>query len=132
MKENEISREIVGAAMKIHKILGPGLLESVYEIVLTHELKLRGLSVERQVPVRIRYEGLSLDDAFRADVVVNNCVLVEIKSVERLSPAHHKQTLTYVKLSDMKLGLLLINFGAAYLKDGLSRLINGNIESMSI
>lgn len=124
MTENEISKVVVDAAYRIHVALGPGLLESIYEVVLCHELKKRGLRVERQVPVPIEYDGIRFDEGFRADIVVEGKVVLELKSVENLAPVHHKQTLTYVRLTDKRLGLL-INFGEARIKDGISRIVNG-------
>ena len=124
MTENEIAREIVDASMKVHRALGPGLLESVYEIVLAHELGQRGLEVTRQVPVAVRYENIQIDGGFRADLIVEDKVIVELKSVEKVAPVHKKQTLTYIRLANLRLGLL-INFGAALLKDGITRLVNG-------
>ena len=121
---NEISGIIVDAAFKIHTTLGPGLLESVYEAVLEKELLRRGLRVRRQVSVPIRYDGLEFDEGFRADLLVEECIVVELKSVEQLHPVHAKQVLTYCKLLDYRLGLLL-NFGAALIKDGIKRIANG-------
>jgi len=123
MTENEIAQVIVDAALKVHKALGPGLLESVYERVLFHELRKRGLEVKTQVPVPIIYESMVFDDTFRADLIVENKVIVELKSVENVQPVHKKQLLTYLRLADKQLGLL-INFGAALLKDGVSRVVN--------
>ncbi|MCI0749432.1 MAG: GxxExxY protein [Nevskiales bacterium] len=122
--ENEISKEIVDAALKIHRQFGPGLLESVYEALLGRELELRQLSVQRQSVIPIEYEGLKLSEAFRADLIVEKKVLVELKSVEKLMPVHGKQVLTYLRLADLKLGLL-VNFGEAYLRDGITRVVNG-------
>jgi GxxExxY protein len=127
MKINEISGIIVDAAFKIHSALGPGLLESVYEVVLHRELIHRGLKVKRQVPVPIRYEDLTFDEGFRADLIVEDCIVVELKSVEQLAAVHSKQTLTYCRLMDYRLGLL-INFGGALIKDGIKRIINGTIQ----
>ncbi len=124
MDENEIAREIVDAAFHIHKGLGPGLLESVYETVLCAELERRGLVVIRQQPVPIRYGVLTFDEGFRADLFVNDKVIIELKSVEKIIPVHKKQLLTYLRLADKRLGLL-INFGSALLKDGISRVVNG-------
>jgi GxxExxY protein len=124
MSENEIGKVLVDAAVKIHSALGPGLLESVYEVVLAKELESRGLSVQRQVPVKIEYEGLKFDEGFRADLIIENKVLVELKSVEQLSSVHHKQLLTYLKLKKLKLGYLM-NFGAGLMKDGIKRIVNG-------
>jgi GxxExxY protein len=126
MDENEISKQVVDASLKIHRALGPGLLESVYEAVLAHELKERGLEVVRQAPIGIRYEGVVLDEAFRADLLVNGKVVVELKSIEKLGAVHSKQVLTYLKVGGFKLGLLL-NFGSTFLRDGIERLINGKL-----
>jgi GxxExxY protein len=126
MKESELATKILDGAFAIHRALGPGLLESVYEVLLAHELKKRGLAVERQKPIRIRYDGLVFDEGFRADLVVESLVIVELKSVEALSPVHAKQVLTQLRVSGLKLGLL-INFGEAHLKNGIKRLINGEL-----
>lgn len=124
MNENEISKALVDAALKVHKALGPGLLESVYEVVLAHELRSRGLKVQRQLSIPIRYENIHFDEGFRADLVVEQKVIVEIKSIERTSRVHKKQVLTYLRLADMRLGLL-INFGSELIRDGITRLVNG-------
>jgi GxxExxY protein len=124
MTENEIAKEIVDAAFQIHKRLGPGLLESVYEIVLAHELKKRGFRVKRQVPVAIVYDDIKFDEGFRADLIIKDKVIVELKSVENVIPVHKKQLLTYLRLADKRLGLL-INFGAELIRDGISRVVNG-------
>ena len=124
MTENEIAREVVDAAVKLHSKLGPGLLESVYETVLARELERRGLRVERQVPIPIEYDGLRFDEGFRADIIVAGKVILELKSVEQLSKVHHKQLFTYLKLADKRLGLLL-NFGADLMKAGIKRIANG-------
>lgn len=124
MNENQIAREVVDAAVKVHSTLGPGLLESVYEVVLAHELESRGLRVARQVPIPIEYEGLKFDEGFRADIIVEGKVILELKSVEQLARVHPKQLLTYLKLADKRLGLLL-NFGAALMKEGIKRIANG-------
>lgn len=124
MTENEIARIIVDVAYKIHTRLGPGLLESVYEIILVHELQKHNLNVERQKPVSIVYDGITFDEGFRADVIVEDKVIVELKSVEAVSKAHKKQLLTYLRLSDKRLGLL-VNFSAALIKDGIFRIVNG-------
>ena len=124
MTENEIAKIIVDSAFQIHKRLGPGLLESVYEIVLAHVLKKRGLKVERQVPVAIVFDGIKFDEGFRADLIVDEKVIVELKSVENIVPVHKKQLLTYLRLSDKRLGLL-INFGSELIRDGISRVVNG-------
>jgi GxxExxY protein len=123
-RENEIAAQVVDAAVRIHKELGPGLLESVYEAVLAHELSARGLRVARQVSIPIRFEGLTFDEGFRADLLVENLVIVELKSVQALSDVHRKQTLTYVRLARLRLGLLL-NFGGALMKDGIVRIAHG-------
>jgi GxxExxY protein len=122
--ENEIAREIVDAAFHLHKALGPGLLETVYEVVLGRELEKRGLRVARQQPVSISFNGLQFDEGFRADLIVENKVIVELKSVEQIAPVHKKQLLTYLRLTDKRLGLL-INFGSVVIKEGISRIANG-------
>ena len=127
MNENQIAKVIVNAAYQIHTKLGPGLLETVYQVVLAHELRKQGLSVEREVPVPIFYDGLRFDEGFRADLIVNDKVIVELKSIETLHPVHAKQVLTQIRLSNRKLGLL-INFGEELIKNGIRRLINGTIE----
>lgn len=124
MSENEISKIIVDAAFKIHTRLGPGLLESVYEVVLAHELAKRGLRVVRKKPVPIVYDDLKFDEGFRADMIVEDKVVVELKSVETIARVHKKQVLTYLRLTNLKLGLL-INFGDELIKDGVSRIANG-------
>jgi len=124
MEENEIGKTVVDAAVKVHSALGPGLLESVYEAVLARELERRGLSVARQVAVPIEYEGMKFDEGFRADIIVEGKVIIELKSVEQMSKVHHKQLFTYLKLKELKLGYLL-NFGAPLMKDGIKRMING-------
>ena len=124
MTENEISKVILDSACSVHKELGPGLLESVYEIVLAYELQQRGLRVNRQVPVTIHYRDMTFDAAFRADLVVEEKVIVELKSVEQISEVHKKQVQTYLRLKGCKLGFLL-NFGAALMKRGIVRVVNG-------
>jgi GxxExxY protein len=124
MTENEISKVILDSAIAVHKELGPGLLESVYEVVLAYEVQQRGLLVERQVPIPIRYKDMKFDEAFRADLVVDEKVIVELKSVERVSEAHKKQVQTYLRLTGCKLGFLL-NFGEALMKRGITRVVNG-------
>ena len=131
MTENEIGRIVVDAALKVHRALGPGLLESVYEVVLAHELKRRGLTVERQVSVPIEYDGLKFDEGFRADMIVGGKVVLELKSVERVIPAHKKQIQTYLRLMGKKLGFLL-NFGEALMKDGITRAVNGLEDDVSV
>ena len=124
MNENAIAREIVDAAFRIHTTLGPGLLESVYETILSYELTRRGLQVARQQAIPIIYESVRMDEGFRADLIVNDKVIVEIKSVEALGHIHKKQLLTYLRLADKRLGLL-INFNTALIKDGITRIANG-------
>ena len=123
MHENEIARLIVDAAYQIHTALGPGLLESVYEVVLASELEKRGLTVTRQAPVPLIYKEMSFDEGFHADLLVHGKVIVELKSIEKVAPVHKKQLLTYLRLSDKRLGLL-INFGEALIKDGITRIVN--------
>ena len=124
MTENEIGTIIVNAAIVVHRQLGPGLLESVYEIVLAYELQQRGLGVNRQMPIPIRYQDMTFDEAFRADLLVAEKVIVELKSVEQVSEAHKKQVQTYLRLTGCKLGFLL-NFGEALMKRGITRVVNG-------
>lgn len=123
MELDNVTGQIVDAAYKIHVELGPGLLESVYEAVLAKELGNRGLHVERQLPVNFQFNGLSFDDGFRMDLYVERSVVVELKSLECLASVHYKQLLTYLRLIDARVGLL-INFGAATLKEGLHRVVN--------
>lgn len=118
-----LTGNILEAAFRIHTKLGPGLLESVYETVLARDLALKGLAVERQKPISFDFEGLWFEDAFRVDLLVERTVVVEIKSVTALAAAHEKQLLTYLRLLDCRVGLLL-NFGAAHLRDGLKRIVN--------
>ena len=124
MTENAIAKEIVDAAFRIHTTLGPGLLESVYDTVLAYELGRRGLRTVRQQPIPVVYEEVRIDTGFRADLVVEDKVIVEIKSVEFIAPVHKKQLLTYLRLADKRLGLL-INFQVALIKDGITRIVNG-------
>jgi GxxExxY protein len=124
MTENELAKVIVDCDYKVHTTLGPGLLESVYEAALAYELGKRGLQVERQKPLPVVYENVRLEEGFRADLVVSGMVIVELKSVEEVAPVHKKQLLTYLRLADRRLGLL-INFGAAKIRDGISRIVNG-------
>ena len=123
-EENVLSRKILDAAFKVHTTLGPGIFESVYESLLCYELSKMNIATERQVTVPVRYDGLLFDEGFRADVIVGGIVLVELKSIEKLAEVHKKQTLTYLKLTGLRLGLL-INFGSAQLKDGIVRIANG-------
>jgi GxxExxY protein len=124
MTENDIAKQVVDAAYKIHARFGPGLLESAYQAMLVHDLRKRGLHVECEQPIPLIYDGVEIEVGFRADMVVERRVIVELKSVETTLPVHKKQVITYLKLADMRLGLL-INFGAAYIKDGIVRLVNG-------
>ncbi|MDF7801202.1 GxxExxY protein [Pontiellaceae bacterium B1224] len=124
MTENDIAKEVVDAAFAIHSKLGPGLLESVYEILLADELIRRGLSVQQQVPIQIEYNGREFPEAFRDDLIVNELVIIELKSVEEVRPVYKKQLLTYLRLTKLKLGLL-INFGENLIKDGITRVANG-------
>lgn len=123
MTENEVGTQVLAAAIDVHRELGPGLLESVYEIVLAGELINRGFSVARQVRVPIRYKDMHFEEAFRADLIVEGKVLLELKSVEYVIPAHKKQVQTYLRLTGIKLGYLL-NFGEAILKHGITRCVN--------
>ncbi len=124
MTENEIAKQVVDAAYHVHTRLGPGLLESVYEVVLAHELKKRGLNVAWQLPIPIRYDSITFDKGFRADVMVDDKVILELKSVESVAKVHKKQLLTYLRLTDKRLGLL-INFGEELIRDRISRIVNG-------
>lgn len=123
MTENEIGELLIGTAISLHRELGPGLMETVYEVILSDQLRRKGLAVQRQVPVPIEYQGIRFDEGFRADLVIGGKVIVEIKCVERLSNAHKKQLLTYLRLTDSRLGYLL-NFSAAVMKDGITRVVN--------
>ncbi len=123
MDENEIGTVLLNIAIEVHRELGPGLLESVYEVVLAHELRKRGLVVHRQVPVPISYRGLIFEEGFRADLIIEDKVIVEVKCVERLHNAHRKQVLTYLRLTNRPLGYLL-NFSAIALRDGMTRIVN--------
>ena len=122
-EENRISREVVDAALKLHRHFEPGIYESVYEPVLVYELTKRNLTTRQQTPVPLVYEGLTFDVGFKTDVVVNDLVILELKSVEKLEPVHFKQLLTYLRLTRLRLGLL-INFGENLLKDGIHRVVN--------
>ena len=123
MDINELSSKIIGAAIEVHKILGPGLLESTYEECLYHELTLQGLSFEKQKPLPVKYKGNLLDCGYRLDIVVENEIVVELKSCEKIEPIHKAQLLTYLKLSGLQLGLLL-NFNSPVMRDGIIRLVN--------
>lgn len=124
MNENQISKTIVDCCYKVHKTIGPGLLESVYLEILTYELKKTGLKCEKEVGIPVRYEDVTLDLGFRADLIVDNLVIVELKAVEKVLPVHKEQLMTYLKLTGMKLGLL-VNFNVSLVKDGIERVVNG-------
>jgi GxxExxY protein len=126
MHENDIGTVIVDCAVQLHRALGPGLLESVYEATLARELEKRGLAVERQAAVAINYDGLQFGEGFRADLIIEGKVIVELKSVETVHPAHKKQLLTYLRMTGLKLGYLL-NFGVPLMKDGITRTIHGRL-----
>jgi len=130
MEIEEIAREVVDCGYRMHTSLGPGLLESVYEVVLAKLLTQRGLFVERQKPVPIIFEGLQFDEGFRADLLVDEKLLIELKSVETLAPVHSKQVLTYPRLLNLPLGMLM-NFGAATFKDGIKRIVNNHSDFAS-
>jgi GxxExxY protein len=123
MNENDISYQIIGAALKVHRRVGPGLLESAYESALVFELKQLNLDAEQQVTLPFYYEDVKLEAGYRIDIMVNKLVIVEIKSVENLMPVHYSQVLTYLRLTNIKLGLL-INFNTVILKDGIHRVVN--------
>jgi len=124
MELNEISGQIVDAAMKVHTALGPGLLENAYEACLEHELGKRGLRVKRQVLLPVVYDGVQIDLGYRLDLLVEDTVIVELKAADRIAPIHEAQLLSYLRLSGKKLGLL-INFNVLHLKDGIRRMVNG-------
>ncbi|MBT1698691.1 GxxExxY protein [Fulvivirgaceae bacterium PWU4] len=123
MTEDELSYKVIGIALELHKKVGPGLLESAYESALAYDLIEGGLSIQRQVPMPFIYKELKMDIGYRVDIIVNDKLIIEIKSVEMLEPVHHAQVLTYLKLSGMKLGLL-INFNTKMLKSGIHRIVN--------
>jgi GxxExxY protein len=124
---NELTDAIIGAAMEVHRIFGPGLLESTYEMCLCRELAIRGIPFERQVPIPVEYKGVKLDCGYRADIVVDGAILVEIKAIDALLPIHDAQLLSYLKLGGWKIGLL-INFNVELLKNGLRRRVLGLVE----
>lgn len=124
MDENEIGKIAVDSAVQIHRELGPGLLETVYEIVLAKELERRGLKIKRQVFVPIVYRDIRFDEGFRADIIVEDKVILELKSLDQIAKVHSKQVLTYLRLTGLRLGFLL-NFGSPLMKDGISRVVNG-------
>lgn len=123
MTEDEIGKRVVDGALQIHRAVGSGLLETVYEAILAYELRRKGLQVERQIAVPLTYEGLKFDEGFRVDLMIENKVIVELKCVEMLNNAHKKQLLTYLRLADKRLGYLL-NFGDVLMKDGITRIVN--------
>lgn len=123
MSENEISKILVDIFIKVHSQLGPGLLESVYEEVICYELEKRGLNYKRQHGISVIYNDIKMEMGFRADIIVEDLVIIEIKSIEMLAPVHHKQLLTYLKLTSVKLGLL-VNFNVSLVKDGIVRIVN--------
>ena len=123
MTENEIGKIVVDSAIKIHKALGPGLLEGAYEACLTHELRMRGLDVQSQVGLPIKYEDVTLDVGYRIDILIEGKVILELKAVEKLLPIHEAQLLSYLKLSNCRLGFLL-NFNVFKMKDGIRRMVN--------
>lgn len=127
MTENEIGTLVVESAVRIHRDVGPGLYENVYEVLLAHLLGKEGLDVQRQIKIPVEFDGIRFDEGFRADLVVDGKVIVELKSAEAVTKAHKKQLLTYLRLTGMKLGYLL-NFGEALMKDGVSRIINGHLD----
>jgi GxxExxY protein len=118
---NQTTEKIIGAAIEVHRHLGPGLLESAYQVCLAHEMKLRGLAYEREKPLPIEYKGLSLDCSYRLDFLVDETIIVELKTVDRLQPIHEAQLLTYLRLTGCKIGLL-INFNVPVLKNGIKRM----------
>jgi GxxExxY protein len=123
MNINKLSSRIIGAAIEVHKALGPGLLESAYEECICHQLGIGGLSLERQKPLAVRYKGINLDCGYRLDVVVEDAIILELKSCEKIEPIHKAQLLTYLKLSGFKLGLLL-NFNVTLMREGIVRIVN--------
>jgi GxxExxY protein len=127
MNENQIGLIIVDTAVNLHKKLGPGLFENVYEAILSKLLSQKGLYVQRQVSIPINFQGEHIDEGFRADLFVDGKVIIELKSVDNITNAHKKQLLTYLKLSDTKLGFIL-NFGAGIMKNGIFRIINGTLN----
>ncbi len=127
MDYNQITGTIIEAAIQIHKKLGPGLLESVYQNILAYELKKKGLKVDKEVPISVKWDRITFDIGFRADLIVENKVIIELKSLEEIKDIHKKQLLTYLKLTNKQVGLL-INFNEAILKDGITRVVNHFIE----
>lgn len=127
MNENEIAKIAVDVAFQLHSTLGPGLLESVYQELYVYKLRELGVSVETEVQLPVVYEGKQFTSTFRIDILIEKKLVIELKSVETVLPVHKKQLLTYLRLSNLKLGLL-INFGSAYIKDGIERVVNGTLE----
>jgi len=123
----DISYEIIGCAYEVHKILGPGLLESVYQKALVQELKLKGFKVHSEIDVEINYKGVNVGSDLRLDIIVNDTIIIELKSVENILPVHKKQLLTYLRLTNLQIGLL-INFNTNLLKDGITRIVNNYDE----
>lgn len=123
MTENEIGTKVLECAIKVHNKIGPGLLEIIYEITLCHELTKCGLNVKRQIAIPVIYDNIKFDEWFKADIIINNIVLLELKSVENIHPVHKKQLLTYLKLTNIKLGYLL-NFNESLMKKGITRIVN--------
>ena len=123
MTENEIAKIVVDIFLKVHKKLGPGLLESVYEAVICYELQKLGIKFLRQQGIRVVYDEVNIDLGFRSDIIVENKVIIEIKSIEAIAPVHHKQLLTYLRLANLKLGLL-VNFNVELIKNGITRVVN--------
>lgn len=128
MELDDVTGAIVDASVQIHRELGPGLFESVYETLLARELQRRGMQVERQRSISFSFNGVDIEDAFRADLLVERCVIVDVNSLERLAPVHTKQLLTYLRVSNLSVGLLL-NFGAETMKEGLKRVANGFLRN---
>ena len=124
MNDEELGRAIIGAAIKIHSVVGPGLLESAYETCIVYELERQGISVRRQVLVPIRYEGMAIDNGYRIDLLVGDRVVVELKAVEAILPVHRAQLLSYLRLGSFKLGYLL-NFHVPHMRNGILRMVNG-------
>jgi GxxExxY protein len=127
MDENAIAKQVVDSAYQIHKVLGPGLLESIYQGTMGHELRKRGLNVTIEQPIPVWYDGVRFEMGYLADIIVEDKVIIELKSVENLLPVHYKQLLTYLKIADKRLGLL-INFNVQLIKDGIHRVVNGLLE----
>jgi len=130
MEINEITAQIIDAGLSIHRALGPGLLESVYESIMVYELAERGLYVERQVPIPVLWKGMLIKESFKADLIVEKKVIVELKSVEKTIPVHKKQVLTYLRVTGLQIGLL-INFGDVLFKHGIERIINNRLGGLT-